>query len=112
MKLHLRQIKCNVNDESDGDEIYLKFKGKKVWPSGLFKGIKINELVQVDVTLDVPDDEFVTIELWEYDLLSKNDYLGTFEMKMNETGGPFTTSLKLKKPEYMASYLLIWEAAR
>ena len=112
MKLHLTQIKCNVNDESDGDEIYLKYNGHKIWPSGLFKGIKTNEVIQLDVSLEVPDDEFVSIELWEYDLLSKNDYLGTFDMKMNEIGGPFISSLKLKNTEYMASYLLTWETAR
>lgn len=112
MKLHLTQIRCNVNDESDGDEIYLRYNGHKIWPAGLFKGIKTNESIQVDVTVEVPDDEFVTIELWEYDLLSKNDYLGTFEMKMNETGGPFSSSLTLNKAEYMASYLLTWETTR
>ncbi len=83
----------------------------KIWPAGLFKGIKTEETLPVDITLDVPDGEFVTIELWEYDLLLKNDYMGTFDMKINEVGGPFQTSMKLKQQDFLASYLMTWETS-
>lgn len=112
MKLHITEIRCNVNDEFDGDEIYLKYQGQKIWPSGLFKGIKTDESVAVDITLDVPDGQFVTVELWEYDLLSNNDNMGTFDMMINEVGGPFQTSMKLKDQDFLASYLLTWEISR
>ena len=111
MKLRLVSIRCNVNDETDGDEIYLKYDGHKIWPNGLFKGIKMNEELNIDITIDVPDDEYVTIELWDYDLLSRNDLLGSFTMRTNEKGGPFQTSLKLERLDYTASYLLSWEGA-
>lgn len=109
MKLRLISIKCNVNDESDGDEIYLKYDSHKIWPHGLFKSIKMNEELEIDVTLDVPDDEYVTFELWDYDLLSRNDLLGSFTMRTNEKGGPFQTSLKMERLGDTASYLLTWE---
>ncbi|MEL6561998.1 MAG: hypothetical protein AAFQ94_27675 [Bacteroidota bacterium] len=112
MKLHITEIRCNVNDEFDGDEIYLKYNGQKIWPSGLFKGIKTDETVSVNISLDVPEGQFATIELWEYDLLSKNDYMGTFDMMINEEGGPFQTSMKLKKQDFLASYLITWETSR
>jgi len=111
MKLNITHITCNVNDESDGDEIYLRMNGKKIWPTGLFKGIKTNETVSVDVSVDVATDEYATVELWEYDLLTKNDLLGTFKMRMNEQGGPFQTSLQLNNLNYLASYLLTWDAS-
>ena len=112
MILRITHIKCLVNDEIDGDEIYFKYKEKKIWPKGLFRFIKTGQEVVVDIGMEVPEDEFTVIELWEYDLLSKNDYMGTFEMKVNEEGGPFTTSMKPKGNEFLASYLLTWEAEK
>ncbi|MGB3466047.1 MAG: hypothetical protein WBA74_12285, partial [Cyclobacteriaceae bacterium] len=108
MKLHITHISCNVNDEFDGDEIYLKYKGEKIWPTGLFKGIRTGEVLPVDAVVELPEGGNATIELWEYDLLTRNDYLGTFDMVVNETGGPFQTSLKLANQDFLASYLLTW----
>ena len=110
MNLRITHIKCLVNDEIDGDEIYLKYGGKKIWPAGLFKGIKTDETTVIDLELTVSNEQFTTIELWEYDLLSGNDFMGTFDMLVNEEGGPFQTSLKLKSDSFRASYLLTWEA--
>ncbi len=109
MEIYLTSIQCNVNDETDGDEIFIKYDGKRVWPAGLYKSIKTGEKVSIEKGVQVPDDEFVTFELWDYDILTKNDLLGTFTMRTNEKGGPFQTSLKIEKPEYTASYLLTWE---
>ena len=109
MKLHITQLKCNVNDEFDGDEIYLKYDGKKIWPARLFKGIRTGEELSIDLFIEVPEDQKIIIELWEYDLLTMNDHLGSFEVILNEYGGPFQTSLKLKEKDYIASYLLTWE---
>jgi len=110
MKINITYIQCNVNDESDGDEIYLKYHGRKIWPRGLFKAIKTGHTLAVDIDIEVPFDEYINLELWEYDLLSKDDHLGVFTMRSNEVGGPYQTSLKLNNQEYMASYLLTWEA--
>lgn len=110
MKLHITHIQCNVNDEFDGDEIYLRFGGKKIWPEKLFKGIKTGEILPVNTYIEIPGNKNVCVELWEYDLLTQNDFLGTFDMVADQKGGPFQTSLKLNDQDFLASYLLTWEA--
>lgn len=111
-KINLTKLQCIVNDEIDEDEVYLKYNGKKIWPSeGIYKGIDVSETFDLGVEIDVADPQQpAVIELWDFDYLSANDFLGTFEITLgDDTYGKFTTSMKLKEKESTASYILHWE---
>lgn len=111
-KILLTKLQCIVNDEVDEDEVYLKYNGNKIWPeSGLYKGIDNSETFElnVELTVDNPHERTV-IELWDFDYLSANDFLGTFEMTIgSDTSGSYSTSMTLKEKGSTASYILFWE---
>ncbi|MEQ8473279.1 MAG: hypothetical protein RIC35_18935 [Marinoscillum sp.] len=111
-RLLLKELECIVNDEIDEDEVYLKYNGEKIWPEhGLYKGIDNSETFEVGVEISHPDrNEPVVIELWDFDYLSANDFLGTFEMIIGEDHeGSFSTSMNIKEKGSTASYILFWE---
>lgn len=111
-KIILTKLQCIVNDEVDEDEVFLKYNGDKIWPeSGLYKGIDISETFELDIEINVDDPKkTIAIELWDFDYLSANDFLGTFEMVLGtDTNGAFSTSMKLKEKGSTASYILYWE---
>ena len=100
---------CRIPDESDLDEIYLKLNGKKIWPeSKKYKSIKMGKTDLNFILKDVNHSDKIEIELWDYDFISVNDFLGTFTFYLDESGGPFTTDLS-KKSSQVASYSLEWK---
>lgn len=75
-KLRLLNLKCYLSDESDGDEIFLKSEGKKIWPvEEKFKTINAEE-TKLNIEFEVEKGAKMPIELWDYDVLSANDHLG------------------------------------
>ena len=106
-KIRLTKLQCIVNDEIDEDEVFLKYNGEKIWPeSGLYKSIDNSEAFEVAVEIE-PSDPFkpLVIELWDFDYLSANDFLGTFEMLIgNDTSGSFSTSMKIKETGFTAMF--------
>ena len=109
--LRLISLQCILNDESDLDEVYLKHNGKKVWPKDArYNKINNDSSLEVNTDLAVNTDEIVTLELWDYDLLSKNDHLGDFIMKVGQfEGGPYQAQLRRKDSSSSASYILNWK---
>lgn len=107
-KLHIISLNCYRQDESDGDEVFIKYKKERVWPLKE-KYIKITEgnyEVNFDITA-IEKGEVVDLELWDYDLLSANDKLGVFSMLVNERGGPFNTDLS--QTSGSSKYSIEWE---
>jgi hypothetical protein len=109
--LRLLNLQCILNDESDLDEVYLKHEGKKVWPSGeKYHRIDNDSIAEIDLDLRVSPGKSTTVELWDYDLLSRNDHLGDFIMKMGQfSGGPYQAQLGRKNDKSSASYILHWQ---
>ncbi|MFT6867048.1 MAG: hypothetical protein ACJA08_001887 [Cyclobacteriaceae bacterium] len=108
IKLH--KLHCFLNDEIDADEVFLKYKDNKIWPLGFFKSINSGDINDIGLTLrhDNPEEPII-IELWDYDLLSKNDLLGSFKLTLGkETYGRFHATMK-PEGDTTASYLLDWE---
>ena len=110
--LTLSNLHCYFVEEHNYDDVYLKYNGKKIWPLD-----KKNEPMRIDTSqslnIDLPDliegDE-VVIELWDWDLLSPDDLLGSFKLIVAE-GGPFSTDMELNlKKTKKAKYTLDWEA--
>ena len=100
-----------LNEESDKDEVFLKHNGKRVWPQkGKYHAIDSNERTPVDVSFDHDTTNGLVVELWDWDLLTPNDLIGTFGMQVNaDDYGKFTTALKIAHSKSTASYLLEWE---
>lgn len=103
---------CIVNDEIDKDEVYLKYNGKKIWPkSKLYTSIDTGERFPVGVEVEHEDpSQPLIIELWDFDYLSLNDFLGFFQINLGkDTYGRFSTSMTIKEKGSTASYILYWE---
>ena len=108
--LVLDTLNCYLPDEMDGDEIFLKMKGEKIWPKNKKFEVINSESFDLDVEIhDLKKDEEVTIELWDFDLISKNDHLGNFKFTIDKPGGPYNTDLDLNiKEGDKARYNLRW----
>ena len=114
LTLQLVNISCYVSDEADADEVFLKYNHKKIWPvKHHYESMNKGTLpVAVEIG-DLPVNSVVEIELWDYDLLSANDHLGTFRLIADKPGGPFNTDLTPnKKKSDHARYNLQWQLSR
>lgn len=112
--IQLKKLNCYVSDEADADEVMLKYKGKKIWPLKKHYVSMKGGSQDVNVEIrDVPVNESVSVELWDYDLLSPNDLLGTFKLTADKPGGPFNSDMMVnKKASDRARYNLVWELSR
>jgi len=112
-KLKLKSITCSQPTETDKDEIFLKYRGDKIWPTNS-KFLRIDTNETLDINLNIENVTiWMEIELWEYDYLSKNDHLGDFVFKSSNYAGEYTSELKVS-PEFdgKAKYSLKWEIIR
>lgn len=114
MKIHIQGIQCMLNEESDADEAFLKYKGKRIWPKhGKYHKMNSTERCEVDLIIDHDISEDMEIELWDWDLLSRNDKIGTFHMHITEDDyGNYSTMLQKANIGSTASYMLYWEVVR
>lgn len=106
--LRLESLVSYVPTESDGDEIFIKYKDEKVAPSD-GKYMKVSrEPVPLDVEIEVGNNEkWIELELWDYDLFSMNDSIGKFRLLVDETGENFSTELARNEGSE-AQYVLAW----
>ena len=113
VNIRLLHVFCSLTDETDGDELYLKRDKKKIWPvDSKFLKIKPNQRVSLGIELtEIPQNEMTTIELWDFDYLSRNDLLGTFNIQPEDVwkGNTYQTDMRKKDLEEMANYTLTWE---
>jgi len=111
-KIKLLSITCHQPSETDKDEIYLKFRTEKIWPSGAkFVKIDTNDTVDVNLVLDISTIS-VEIELWEYDYLKKDDHLGDFIFMSSNYSGQYSSELKVSdewvgKTKYTLRYEIL-----
>ena len=106
IKLH--HLTCYLPDEST-DEIYLMAKGKKIWPKNE-KYIAMKKGTSCDLKIETTllKGASVKIELWEFDDLSPDDYLGKFILEADKVGGPHTIDM-IKEDGGTSKYALNWE---
>lgn len=112
----LKSLHCHHCDERDGDELFIKYNGRKIWPEDKkFVTGNDNCVIPINLKLLVDASAKVILQLWDYDLFN-NDLLGEFYFIPDEegqfkcdlkTGGSvqhkftleFTVSPYLKKPD-------------
>lgn len=109
-QIRIHAIICNVPDESDKDEIFLKINDQKIWPQkSKFQKIGVDEVLDVKVAGNF-EGEWLELELWDYDYTSRNDHLGTFHLELNQDPGHYgailTTNMEVSEH---ADYMLNWE---
>ncbi len=107
-RIRLHNIICYLPDEST-DEVYLMCNGKKIWPKAE-KYISMNqgETIAVKVETTLARGASIKVELWEFDDLSPDDYLGKFMLEADKIGGPYTTDM-IKEDKGKSKYALTWE---
>lgn len=113
LAIRIKSIHCYMHEEADGDEVFLKLNGRKIWPEGE-KYVKMKDQTQeVDVLVpDLPVDEVVELEIWDYDFLSANDLMGKIKMLVDKPGGPYTSDIQLADEKQVARYAVVWEIVR
>lgn len=109
--IQIRKLFCYFVEERGYDDVYLKFNDEKIWPPDKRQQpISMNTETELDIKLEsVKGGSEVVIELWDWDLLSSDDLLGTFTLKV-DVGGPYSTDMKRNPSETdKAKYSLEWE---
>lgn len=72
------------------DEIYLRINGNKVWPSGDEDGVDIESQQTKNVGVTTPLNNYVRIDLMEYDYGSDDDHMGYLIVPPTHQNGNFT----------------------
>ena len=110
--LILNRLHCYFVEESEYDDVFLKYKGKKIWPKDKKQQPMMMDTSQdLDIEINnISRGQEVIIELWDWDWISPNDKLGTFSMIVQGDSGPFSTDMiQNKKETNKAKYTLDWE---
>jgi hypothetical protein len=109
LKFRLRCLRCLLNSEYQGDEIYLKYNGRKIWPEDrIWYRVFEGEEVVMNVTQPVANiGDKVELELWECDLISHSK-LGNFNFLVDAVYGTYTVDMVSENST--AKYSLVWDA--
>lgn len=90
---HLKNLVCHHCDERDGDELFITFNGKKIWPEKeKYVSGSDNCVIPINIKLPIEDSK-VILQLWDYDLLF-DDLLGEFRF-VADGAGQFRSDLQL-----------------
>ncbi|MEX2232171.1 MAG: hypothetical protein WD824_08425 [Cyclobacteriaceae bacterium] len=106
--LRLESLVAYLQTERDGDEIFIKYKDKKVAPAKS-KFIKMTkDPIKLNIELELlKTEKWVELELWDYDRFTPNDSLGKFKLLVDQPSENFTAELERNK-DSDARYVLNW----
>jgi hypothetical protein len=107
--LRLQSLVPYLQTEDDGDEVFIKYKNKKIAPADA-KFYKVTTApVQMNIEIELgKTDKWAELELWEYDHFSPNDSLGHFKLLVDQASNNFTAEL-IRKSDSSGKYALNWE---
>lgn len=111
LKVKLKNLMCYQIDEEKFDDIFIKYKGKSIWPTDKkHEDVSIGKY-KLDVTISgVKPNEEMTLEIWDHDTFSPNDLLGKMKMIPDQPGGgPYMVDMKPTHEKDMARYSIEWE---
>lgn len=110
--LLLNRLHCYFVEEHEYDEVLLKYNGKKIWPKNKkWQAIMMDTTTALEVEIDgIEENQDVVIEVWDWDLLSSNDKLGTFTLPIENDVGAFSSDMVQNlKETNKAKHSLDWE---
>jgi len=96
-----------MSDESDADEVFIKHQGKKIWPEGKYVKMK-DSSVELHLEMKIEKGSSSVFEIWEYDLWTPNDLMGTVTITADSMGGPYTSDM-VKNDKGNSRYSVTWE---
>lgn len=106
-KLRLISLQCYLQDEADGDEVFLKSDGKKIWPIETKYVVANEEKTPIGLEFIIQKGDVLSYELWDYDRLSANDHLGSITISADAHGHYVN---EFSKPgNDQSRYALEWE---
>jgi hypothetical protein len=85
-KLRLLKLYCYLPDESDGDEIYIILNGQRIWPKEEKYKTIVDKETALDFAMEINKGDSLELELWDYDVLSRNDLLGKLTLVASAHG--------------------------
>ena len=88
-----------MRDESDGDEVYIKSDGKKVWPVDAKYLLIGEENTPVGLEIILRKGGSLEIKIWDYDLLSADDHLDSLTLYAEAHGNYVKDFTKLGKDQ-------------
>lgn len=107
--LRLHSLVSFLQSEKNGDEVFLKFKGKKIAPKKEKYYEMTGDPLPINIELELTKaDKWVELELWEYDPLLPNSCLGRFKLLVDQHSDTFTAELARER-DSTAKYVLNWE---
>ena len=106
--LRLESLVAFLQTERDGDEIFIQYKNEKIAPVD-GKYLKMSKApVQLNIELEIDENEnWVELELWDYDHFTPNDSLGKFKLLVDQAAENFTAEL-VRNKDSDARYILNW----
>jgi hypothetical protein len=106
--LRLESLVAYRQSESDGDEIFIKYKDEKIAPKDAKFLRMAKDLVALNVEIELDSDQkWVELELWDYDRFSPNDILGKFKLLVDQVAETFTAEL-VREEASDGKYILNW----
>ena len=110
--LKLLRLHCYLVEENEYDDVFLIYQGKKIWPED-----KRQQPIMMDTTTELNMQinnlslhQGVEIELWDWDLFTPNDKLGTFSLIVPGDDEQYSTDMiQNAKKTRKAKYTLDWE---
>jgi hypothetical protein len=98
-----------LSHELNGDELFFRYKGKRIWPKKMKYFCMTSQFQKVDVEIPIIDSErWIEIELCDYNFLLPSSRLGVFRFAVDEVGGPFLTNLNAEL-DTRARYAINWK---
>jgi len=94
-KLTVLNLHCYLPEEEDGDEIYLKCLGDRIWPVNNRYYPIYAETTPINIAMAGHKGDRLTIELWEFDVLAANIYLGNLAVVADVHGHYTNTFAKM-----------------
>ena len=107
--LRIQTLVAHLQSESDGDEVFLRFRSKKIAPlkKKFYKMTREPLEINTEIKLD-GSEKWVELELWEYDTILPNACLGKFKLLVGPQSDSFSAELAREK-DSQARYVLNWE---
>lgn len=109
LTVRLKTLLCYQNDEEKYDDIFIKYQGRRIWPTNKkHEDVAIGSMpLMVDISDVTPNEEMI-LEIWDYDLWSANDLLGKAKMIPDRPGGPYMVDMTPIDDKETARYSLEW----
>lgn len=100
-----------ITSHSDGAELFIKFQGKKLWPTDQkYKSMASQiETMNIEIPLIVADGAWIEIELWDYNHIFPSSKLGVFKFLVDGKGGPFVAELN-REATKTCRYAINWRS--